>query len=248
LRWFKIFRDDLDRPAFSIGAEKFGLDFVYDVLGVWSFLCVENGPGVRQIPLSDDLVRVLARKFRVKPAEALARLRYMAECGLIDIVQKDGVEILGSAEIERRRDEWSRKAQKPSCVETPESLRSHSGDSPDTEVRGQKSEVKVQTSESRANDVTDRDVTGRQVCSLKEENPWMFSGVDIERVPEHFRTGRFGTLFEKEFQRFKEQSHEDGDCYCFVDEFLGQVREACKKARVQYPKALLARQIEVERA
>lgn len=250
MRWFKVFRDDLDKPSFSIGIEKFGLDFFFDVVAVWSFLCIENGPGVRKISLSDEVVKVLARKFRVKPSEALTRLKYMAEYGLVDISKQDGVEILGSAEIERRRDEWSRKAKKESTGESPEPLRSHAGESPDTEVKGQKSKVRDQSPESRDDYVTSNEVdgtaTGRRCC-LKDGNPWSFSGVDIERVPKKFTTGPFATLFQQEFEQFRNYSHEDGVCYCFPDEFLGTVREKCVAARIRYPEALLARQIQIER-
>lgn len=252
MRWFKFYRDDLDRPSFSIGIEKFGLDFLFDVICVWSFLCIENGPGVRQIPLSEDVVKVLARKFRIKPADAMARLRYMAESGLVDIVERDGQRILGSAEIERRRDEWSRKAKATETGENPETRRSLSGVSPDTESELQKSEVRGQRSESRANDVTINgpDVTTGRPCSLKSENPWNFSGVDIERVPERFRKGRFVSLFERKFKEFREtlhQEHKDGACHCFVDEFLGEVRDECKRTGIKYPEVLLLRQIETER-
>jgi hypothetical protein len=140
VRWWKTYRDDLDRPAFSIGLEKFGLDFFYDVACVWSFLCIESGPGVRQVELSDDVVKILARKFRVKPTEALERIRYMAASGIVDIISSNGVQLLGSVEIERRRDEWSArngKKKSTSHGDTPESLGSRSGVTPDTELRGQ---------------------------------------------------------------------------------------------------------------
>jgi hypothetical protein len=249
MRWWKTYRDDLDRPSFSIGMEKFGLDFFYDVACVWSFLCIENGPGVRQVELSDDVVKILARKFRVKPNEALERIRYMAEAGLIDITVVNGIQLLGSAEIERRRDEWSARngKKKPATdQDTPERLPSHSGDTHDTELRGQRSESRDQRTES--NELT-RDAgnvtTEERACCLENQDPWKFCGLDQDRIPARFKR-KFTELFHGEYERFKASSHEDGHCYCFVDEFIGSVREACAKAGVEYPKALLKRQTEIE--
>jgi hypothetical protein len=251
MRWWKTYRDDLERPSISIGLERFGLDFFYDVACVWSLLCIENGPGVRRVELSDHVVRILGRKFRVKPHEALERIRYMADAGLVDITSINGVQMLGSAEIERRRDEWSArrhtKNNPSSEANAPEPLLSHSGVTPDTELRGQRSKSRDQRTE--ANDVTsdEGDVTSEGTCCLKVKTPWEFAGLDTDKIPARFKKGKFSELFQAEYEKFKDTSHEDGQCYCFVDEFIGSVRDACGRVGVEYPKALLKRQTEIEK-
>ncbi len=260
MRWWKTFREDFDRPSFQMGIERFGTCFVHDVGRTWQILCVEDGPGIRELPLTEEMIRVLARQFRVDTEETLARLKFMGDVGLIDLVSRNGIRnhVLVSKELKRRRDEWSaRKARKEkgkSVGKTPESLPSHSGETPEqsqSQSQSQRSKSKGQSTESSSNvtrDNDDRDVTSRKVCCLTAKDPWKFCGLDIKIIPARFKKGRFAPLLREKFERYTKDSHQDGDCDCYVDEFIGNLRDECGKAGVEYPPALLARQIEIERA
>jgi hypothetical protein len=164
VRWWKRFREDLDRPAFQAGIEKFGTGFSHDVDRVWQTLCCEEGKGIRQIPLTDEIVAMLARQFRVSLEEAYLRLEFMAAWNLIELREKpranhnsNGVttpsaaagkcgRFITSNELRRRRDEWSRRkdreTKKKRTLETPESLRSYSGGTPE-QMQKQKQSTKT---------------------------------------------------------------------------------------------------------
>jgi hypothetical protein len=121
MRWWKTFREDLDRPAFQAGIERFGTCFLHDVARAWQLICSEEGPGLREVPLTKETLSVLARQFRVaSPKEARERLEFMAAWRLIELrppargrarsmVKQNGSvrEVIASAELKRRRDDWT---------------------------------------------------------------------------------------------------------------------------------------------
>src|ERR1700678_2761751 len=89
MRWWKRFREDLDRPSFQTGVERFGTGFVHDVDRVWQLLCIEDGPGIRALTLTPEMVAVVARQLRCTSEEAVTRLDFMGAVGLIELSQLD---------------------------------------------------------------------------------------------------------------------------------------------------------------
>jgi len=137
VRWWKRFREDLDRPSFQAGIEKFGTGFAHDVDRVWQLLCLEEGPGIRELRLTDETLGILARQFRVTPEQAKERLDFMCSWQLAEIkTARDGeAQFISSAELKRRRDEWSKRKSRESKdkqkKQTPESLRSDYRETPE---------------------------------------------------------------------------------------------------------------------
>src|SRR5579862_7325770 len=249
MRWWKTFREDYDRPNFLTGIERFGTGFVHDVGRAWQLLCVEDGPGIREIKLTDEISRMLARQFRVDVDEAVKRLQCMAEVGLLDISERQGCKVISSRELKRRRDEWSKRKSrerlKRQAGVTPESGRSRAGETPEQS----QSQKQRQSNRTERNELT---VTGHhemtdgndRPCSLVSSTPWEYAGIDAKKIPKRFQNA-FANVFETEYAKFRQNSHDGGECFCYRDEFLGQVRDACQRAAVEYPKAILARQIEL---
>lgn len=212
MKWFKIYREDLDSPAFQAGIERFGTGFVHDVLKIWQLLCTEEGPGARILPLTDDAIRWLASRLRCDPHGVRERLDFMHMWRLVNLEPARGQPrsrlvskrnqrglcsgtageqaglnagsaggqcgvnakfVLRSRELERRRDEWTRRKLKEQKKKTPappqEQLRRPSGDSP-----AQESESESESdpdpdsqpdweaeSESKSDDRSDRDCPSR---------------------------------------------------------------------------------------
>ncbi len=158
MRWMRFYREDLDSPAFQAGIERFGTGFVHDVLRVWQTLCVEDGTGIRELPVSDDTLLWLTRRMRVEGQDDVrARLGFMAEWRLIEMKSwrggrrlrplRDGSNVyfvIGSRELQRRRDEWSkrklRELKGKGGTNTPEPHRSDSGVTP-----VQETEIEIET-------------------------------------------------------------------------------------------------------
>jgi hypothetical protein len=257
MRWWKTFREDYDRPGFLTGIERFGTGFVHDVGRTWQLLCVEDGPGIRELKLTDEIGRMLARQFRVDVDEAIKRLQCMAEVGLLDISERQGCKVVSSKELKRRRDEWSKRKSRENLKrpagETPELRRSRSGETPEQSQSQSQSQSQKQRQSHRTerNELTitghhDMTAGNDRPCSLVTSTPWEYTGIDPKKIPKRFQNG-FATVFQTEYERFRQNSHDNGECFCYRDEFLGQVREACQRAAVEYPKAILARQIELEK-
>jgi hypothetical protein len=248
VRWWKQFREDYDRPGMQLGIERFGTGFVHDVGRVWQFLCVEDGPGLREIIL-DEMLGVLARQFRVPSEEALARIEFMASVNLIDIGTRRGseVRVISSKELKNRRDEWSRKVQKAKgksksndSVATPESRRSNSGTESDADAEAEaKADKSLTTVDSLTSDL---------VCSQKNESFWEFTGVKREKLPVRFKTTDFDADLKIHFEQYRASAHdEDGTCLCSPVDFLASVRDYLTVRNVEYPAAFLAVQTRWER-
>ena len=157
MRWWKRFREDLDRPAFQAGIEKFGTGFSHDVDRVWQLLCVEDGPGIRELPLTDETLGILARQFRVTPAQAKERLDFMCSWRLTEIkTARDGEsQLISSTELKRRRDEWSKRKSRESKEkqkkQTPVSLQSDSRETPEQrQMQRQRAKAEKKTTTNAA--------------------------------------------------------------------------------------------------
>lgn len=122
------------------------------------------------------------------------------------------------------------------------------GDAEDGTEASRIQESRTKNRDGRPDALTDAgDVTTERVCCLKAKNPWKFCRLDEEKIPVKFKKGRFASLFQEKFEELKD-SHQDGEnCDCFPDDFLGSVRDACKRDGVLYPPALLKRQVEIEK-
>jgi hypothetical protein len=254
VRWWKSFREDADRPAFQAGIERFGTCFVHDLARVWQALCVEEGPGIRKLALTPEMTAMFAHQFRVESRdEALARIEFMAHVGLIDLRGTEGQKIITSSELKRRRDEWSRRKsradKKKDPDPAPESLLSGSRETPEqSQSQSQKQSQKQSTHVNDVNSGDGNNVTGLVwSCCLKAKDVWEFVGIDFERVPRKFKTKAFVALAQRAYDEFRSTAHEDGECECYPDDLLGMIRDQCKDEGVEYPPALLARQIEIER-
>ncbi len=254
MRWWKQFREDFDRPAFQLGIERFGTSFVHDLGRVWQLLCVEDGPGIREIELTDNMLRVLARQFRVTTNKAMERIDFMATVGLIDLAKgtKPKFSTLFSSELKKRRDEWSaRKDQKASGMvecNAPERLPSDSGVAREqlpNRGRG-RGRGREQISNAKKALTAGESLTGNLPCTLKEKNPWAFCGLIFERIPRKFRTAALDGYFHDLFAEYAKKAHENGVCRCSAVEFLGYARSGFKEIDISYPPAFLARQRELE--
>jgi hypothetical protein len=86
VRWLKFYFTDLDSPAFAAGIDKFGPRFVHDVIQVWKTLSVEDGPGLRELPVSDDTLNWLTKRVSLTdPGELNSLLQFMADWRLIEM-------------------------------------------------------------------------------------------------------------------------------------------------------------------
>lgn len=148
MRWWKTFREDMDRPAFQAGIERFGTGFAHDVFRTWQMLCVEDGPGIRAVALTPEMLSAIARQFRVAtPEEARERLAFMSANGLIELKGSDLEMKVTSRELKRRRDEWSRRKARlikdKDGAAAQESLRSRSRETPE-QRQMQRAEAEVE--------------------------------------------------------------------------------------------------------
>lgn len=243
MRWWKQFREDFDRPGFQLGIEKFGTSFVHDVGRVWQTLCVEDGPGIRKVELSDAMVCVLARQFRVTSQEAIERLEFMAQVALIDLTGTDTGKnrTLFSSELKNRRDEWtarnSKKRGGKAKSDTRESLGTRAGVTPEQRQRS-KAEAKAEAK-----------LTTNSLCSHGAKNVWQFTGIKPENLPHKFRGRDFTDFVAETFASYRAASHDanDGACLCSPVDFLDQLRNALKAAAKRYPASFLAQQVRMEK-
>lgn len=186
MRWWKRFREDLDRPQFQAGIEKFGTGFSHDVDRVWQLLCVEDGPGIRELPLTGETIGILARQFRTTPEEAKERLDFMCKWNLAEIkTARDGEsQLISSTELKRRRDEWSKRKSRESKgkqkKQTPASLQSDSRETPEQrQMQRQRAEAEKQTTTTAASRLDDfpdwlqkeTRETGKSECESKGWTP-----------------------------------------------------------------------------
>lgn len=191
MRWWKRFREDLDRPQFQAGIEKFGTGFPHDVDRLWQLLCIEDGPGIRELPLTDETICILARQFRATPEEAKERLDFMCKWGLTEIKTARGGEsqLICSAELKRRRDEWSkRKSREPKekqKKQTPASLQSDSRETPEQrQMQRQRADAEKETTTTAASRLDDLPEwlqkeareAGKSECERKGWTPDNFEG------------------------------------------------------------------------
>jgi hypothetical protein len=245
VRWWKTFREDFDRPGFQLGIERFGTSYIHDVGRVWQLLCVEDGPGIREVALTTEMLAVLARQFRVDATEASARLEFMANVSnLIDIGTRRGseVRVIFSKELKNRRDEWSRKVQKAkgkskpnSSAETPESRRRNSGTEAEAESKADAEKPKSLT--------TGNALTTDELCSQKVKSPWEYCRVVYQALPKKFRNKDIDQAVWKVFGIFQIEAHNDGKCNCSPVDFIEDVRGHFKQVGLEYPPAFLAQQV-----
>ncbi|MHB8410508.1 MAG: hypothetical protein ACYDDI_01015 [Candidatus Acidiferrales bacterium] len=247
MRWWKRFREDLDRPAFQAGIEKFGTGFAHDVDRIWQLLCVEDGPGIRELPLTDETVGMLARQFRVTPEETKERLEFMRTWGLIEIkaARKGESQVIASSELRRRRDEWSKRKSRElkgkAKTIAPESLRSNSGVAPEQRQR-QRSEAKAES--NSLSNIPD----GMTGCVRNAEDLFEYVGIDKKRIAKKYLAPN---AFERAFEDFAktyvdEWSHDGDECSCSPVDFLDIAMDELKNQGIEWPKCLLARKRELD--
>jgi hypothetical protein len=179
-------------------------------------------------------------------------------------------------------DEWTRKCQPRNSGATPESLRSNSLQSQrsesesetDTEAEG---DDKSKSDDPTANqeltshpfsfngksDLTQKsNLTGGQAepssappAWLHQSDPWIFLGIDRDRVPKRFRldsdddndSANFETRFRLWWGKYRLECKEMGE-EAIPEEFAEHVLEMCEEEDVEYPPILLKRKKDLSAA
>jgi hypothetical protein len=78
-------------------------------------------------------------------------------------------------------------------------------------------------------------------CSLKTEDAFGYLGILRSQIPGfYFNEGEFADLLLQEFREYKEDAHDDGECFCEPHHLLNVVLRRCKELRIRYPKGALA--------
>lgn len=105
MRWLKAYRTDLESPAFVAGVRKFGKGFIFDLLSVWAALMQEDGPGVRELVLTEEIAAWLSGRIGETEDGLMDRLFFMAEWRLVGLKERRVGRRSG-----RLRAGWNRKA------------------------------------------------------------------------------------------------------------------------------------------
>jgi hypothetical protein len=252
MRWWKRFREDLDRPYFQAGIEKFGTGFAHDVDRVWQLLCVEDGPGIRKLQLTPEMLAVFARLFRVTEEETSDRLAFMASVGLMEIRESSGEKFITSSELKRRRDEWSRRKARDNKQKdggkTQESQRSHSRETPEQiQIQKQMQTEKATASDSESDSDSDSDFTDKSKSAFEDfdcppgkklrlqENLLLSLFIDPERLNDREEKAlkKLQPIWARSFKQMAETMD--------VVEWLDESMRRLNKGRLFYPEILKRR-------
>lgn len=225
----------------------------------------------------------LADELGIDRRSAKFTLGAFAKCKFIDPQAYQGNVIYVPQMIEYL-DEWTRKRQPRDSGATPESLRSNSPQSKsqsqkselevDKEVEGDdKSKSDDPTLDqkltstsfpsSEKSDLTQKsNLTGDRAGQpakapawLYQSDPWVFLGIDLNRVPKRFRldsdeegdTPNFEARLRSWWGKYRLQCKEIGE-EAIPEEFAEYALEGCEEEDVEYPPILLKRKKDLSAA